>query len=123
MIQAKEITLIDAVTAANTTSEPLSVENFESIGLQFLAAGITSGNGVFTVEGTIDGTNWVALNMLIDNVTNTNAQTLTRVASKTLSSATSVLVWLEKIIALKAIRVKCARTTDGTYSAFAIAKG
>lgn len=117
-----EATLLSAVVA-DTTSVPFNVHNFKNIGLQFLAASITSGNGVFTVEGTIDGTNWVALNMLVDNVTNTNAQTLTRVASKTLNSNTSVIVWLEDIVALKAIRVKVDRTTDGAYSAFVIARG
>ena len=114
----EEQTLLDGVVAT-TTSSPFNVEAFKRVGLQFLAADISSGNGVFTVEGTIDGTNWVALNMLLDNVTNTNSQQLTRVASKTLNSNTSVLVWLESL-GLKAIRVKVTRTTDGTYSAFAI---
>jgi len=115
-----EQTLLNGV-AATTTSSPISIGGFNHIGLQFLASAISAGNGVFTVEGTIDGTNWVALNVLVDNVTNTNAQTLIRVASKTLSSNTSVLVWLEVTATLKALRVKVTRTTDGTYSAFAIA--
>lgn len=115
-----EQTLLSAVVAT-TTSSPFNIEGFKRVGLQFLAASVSSGNGVFTVEGTIDGVNWVALNMLIDNVTNTNVQTLTRVASKTLSTNTSVLVWLDDILGLKAIRVKVTRTTDGAYSAFATA--
>jgi len=115
-----EQTLLNAVTST-TTSSPANIEPYKRIGLQFLASGISAGNGAFTVEGTIDGTNWVALNTLIDNVTNTNAQTLTRVASKTLSSNSSVLVWLDNLLGLKAIRAKVTVTTDGSYSAFVIA--
>ena len=117
--QFREEILLNAVVAT-TTSNPFNIEGLKRVGLQFLAASITSGNGVFTVDGTIDGINWVALNMLIDNVTNTNVQNPTRVASKTLSSNSSVLVWLDNFLGLKAIRVKVTRTTDGAYSAFAI---
>lgn len=117
--QFRDQILLNAVVVT-TTSVPFNIEGFKRVGLQFLAASITSGNGVFTVEGTIDGTNWVALNILIDNVTNSNVETLTHVASKTLSSNTSVLVWLDNFLGLKAIRVKATRTTDGTYSAFVI---
>ena len=105
----------------------VNVEGYSKIGIQFVAEDITSGNGVFTVEGTIDGTNWVALNMLVDNLTNdAGAGTageevgLTRVASKTLSTNTSALVWLVDT-PLKAIKVLVDVTTDGTYSAYVIA--
>jgi hypothetical protein len=114
----KEQILLNAVVAT-TTSSAFSVDGFSRVGLQFLAAGISAGNGVFTVEGTIDGINWVALSTLIDNAANTNVQTITRVASKTLSSNTSALVWLDNFLGLTAIRVVVTRTTDGTYSCFA----
>ena len=120
MAQFKEQTLLSAVVAT-TTSAPFNVEGYKRIGLQFLAASISAGNGVFTVDGTIDGTNWVALNTLIDNVTNTNLQGPTRVASKTLSANGSVLVWIDDFLGLKAIRVTATRTTDGAYSCFATA--
>lgn len=115
----REQILLNGVVAT-TTSDPFNVETFSKVGLQFLAAAVSTGNGVFTVEGTIDGINWVALSVLIDNAANTNVQGLTRVASKTLSSNTSVLVWLDSFLGLRAIRVVVTRTTDGTYSAFAI---
>lgn len=107
--------LLNAVTAT-TTSDGTSIENHQNVTLQFIAASIASGNGVFTVEVSNDGTNWVAFNMLIDNVTNTNGQTLTRVASKTLSSNSSVVVALDNF-SWKMLRVKVTRTTDGAYSA------
>ena len=121
MFDFKEETLLDGVIET-TTSDPVNVELAKHIGLQFLCADRESGNGVFTVEATIDGTNWVALSTLIDNVANANSEQLTRVASKTLSADGSVLVFLENIMSVKALRVKVTVTTDGTYSAFLIAK-
>lgn len=85
--------------------------------VQFTAASITSGNGVFTVEVSNDGTNWVVYSRLTTNVTNTNAQTDTRVASVTLSSNGSSVVFIPDPCAF--YRVKVAPTTDGTYSATA----
>ena len=114
-----EKTSLSAVTV-DTNGAEVNIEKMKRIGIQLLAADISSGNGVFTVEGTIDGTNWVALNMLIDNVTNTNANNPTRVSSKTLSSNTSVLIWLDNFLGLKAIRVVVDVTTDGEYSAFVL---
>lgn len=106
--------LLNAVTTT-TTSEQLDVENMSALALEFTAASISSGNGVFAVAVTIDGVNWVTYNMLIDNVTNTNGQNLTRVASKTLSSNTSVVVFFDQVW-FKALRVLCTVTTDGAYS-------
>ncbi len=85
--------------------------------LQFVASGITSGNGVFTVEVSNDGTNWVVYNRLTSNVTNTNAQTDTRVASVTLNSNTSSVVTIPDPYAF--YRVKVVVTIDGVYSAAA----
>jgi hypothetical protein len=58
---------------------------------------------------------------MIDNLTNTNAQGFTRIASKTLSADGTALLWLDDVIALKAIRVVVTVTTDGTYDASVIA--
>ena len=115
-----EQTLLDGVTAT-TTSSPMNIEGLKRVGIQFVRADSGTGSSAFTVDGTVDGNNWVTLNMLIDNVANTNAQTLTRVASKVLSTDTSALVWLDELTGLKAIRVKVTETTDGTHSAYAIA--
>lgn len=119
MNNTKETQLFSA-KAATFTSDPMNVEGLKNIGLQLTGASISAGNGVFTVLGTIDGQNYVALNMIIDNVTNTNVQNLTRVASKTISSNSSILVFLKDVF-LKAIKVKVTVTTDGSYSAVAIA--
>lgn len=85
--------------------------------LQMTAASITSGNGVFTVEVSNDSTNWVAYSRLTSNITNTNAQTDTRVASVTLNSNTSSIVTIPDPYAF--YRIKVTMTTDGLYSATA----
>lgn len=108
---------INAVTVT-TSGTATDVSNLENMSLQFTAASISSGNGVFTVKVSVDGVNYVGYNMLIDNVTNSNAQNNTRVASKTLSSNTSVIVGLDTLsIGFKSIQVICTVTTDGSYSA------
>lgn len=120
MLNFIEKTALDEVTVT-TTSDPINVAGYKRVGIQILASDISSGNGVFTVEASNDGTNWKAVNTLIDNVSNTNAQMLTRVASKTLSANGSDFVYLDNFVGLKAIRVKVAVTTDGKYSAFVVA--
>lgn len=81
---------------------------------QFIAASITSGNGVFTVDVSNDGINWIAYNRLTTNVTNTNAQTDTRVASVTLSSNTNAVVSIPDSFSF--YRANVVPTTDGLYS-------
>ena len=85
--------------------------------LQLTAASVSSGNGVFTVDVSNDGTNWVAYNRLTTNVTNTNGQTDTRVASVTLSSSTSSVVTIPETDNFVFIRVRVVPTTDGAYTA------
>lgn len=114
----QEKVLLNGVTV-DTTSLGLNVEGYSKVGFQFVAD-VTSGNGVFSVEGTIDGVNWVTL-PLITIAANTNGQTLIRVVSITLSSDTSVLAFLDSHVAVKAVRAKVDMTTDGTYTALAIA--
>lgn len=109
-------TLLNAVTAT-TTSSAFEVGSATGISLQFIASAISSGNGVFTVEVSNDGTNWIAYNRLVSNATNTNAQTDTRVASVTLSSNTNAFAFIPASDAFKFIRTVVTRTTDGTYSA------
>jgi len=115
-----EVTLLDAVTAT-TTSAAVSVEGRRRIGFQFKRANHSAGSTAFTVEGTINGTDWTALNLIVSNATNTNAQTRTRVATVTLSSNTTALAFLEDLVVLKAVRVVATETTDGTHSAWMIA--
>lgn len=103
--------------AADTTSEIFDVSQRELKSIQFIAASITSGNGVFTVEVSNDGTNFIAYNRLVDNLTKTNTQTDTYVASCTLSSNTSKIYFFPDGDYFRFIRVLVNMTTDGAYSA------
>lgn len=109
-------TLLNAVTATKTSS-PFEVGSAEGRSIEFIANGISSGNGVFTVEVSNDGSNWVTYNRLVSNATNTNSQTDTRVGSVTLSSNANSIVFIPEGDVFKFIRVTVTRTTDGTYSA------
>lgn len=103
--------LIDA-KAITTTSSGFSIENKEDITFQFIATGITSGNGVFTIDGSNDGITWVTGLAFLDA---TATATGTFVTSKTLSSAGSSAGYFPNC-GFKMIRAKVTFTTDGVYS-------
>ena len=95
----KKVTIYDAVTA---DVDLTSAEKIECVGAKAIALAITEGGTVnnrsaaFTVYVSIDGgVTFAQYNMLIDNVTNTNAQNLTRVASKTRNSAGTDILWFD----------------------------
>lgn len=114
-MQPRKETILNAVTAT-TTSSAIAVNNARRLSLQFIASAISAGNGVFTVDVSNDGTNWIAYNRLTTNVTNTNGQTDTRVASVTLSSNTNAFAFFPPGDTFAFFRVTVTRTTDGTYS-------
>lgn len=115
-----EHTLLNAVTET-TTSAVVNIEKYRRVGFQFKRADHSAGSTAFTVEGTVNGTDWTALSVIVSNVTNTNAQTRTRVASVSLAANGTALAFLEDLVVLKAIRVIATETTDGTHSAWLIA--
>ena len=100
--------------AATATSVAIPVEEATKVSMWLNRTNHSAGSTTFTVTGTVDGVNYVALNNIITNVANTNAQTLTRVASVALASDTSSIVALDiPTIGLKAIKVVCTIATDG----------
>lgn len=109
---------------ATITSQVIDVTDAEAIAFYFKAASITSGNGVFKVQGTpMDSpasADWQDL-MLVSNIANAISENLTRVVSKTLSTNTGAMFFLDAFVAdaLKKIRIICTVTTDGSYSAYA----
>jgi len=103
-----------------TTSEAINIEGAKKITFLFVRTAHSAGNTVFTVTGSLDGTNYSALNKLITNVVNTNAQTVARVASVTLSLNVTELVSLDlKYDTFKEIKLTATRTTDGTATVYA----
>lgn len=110
------VTMLDAITA-DTTSDAVDVSMRHKLSLQLTASGITGGNCAFSVLVSNDGVNFVTYNRITTNVTNTNGQTDTRVASVSLSSNTSVMVFFPVGDHFRYIKVDANVTTDGTYSA------
>lgn len=97
----------------DTTGLGYDVSLRSQIVVQFLAANISGGNGVFTIDGSNDGSNWTT-GLACQDLTATASTTY--VTSKTLSSNTSAAV---KVPAgWRFIRAAVNLTTDGTYYAF-----
>lgn len=105
-------------STATATLYSMEVAGARSVSFRFKRSNHSAGSSAFTVEATIDGDNWFAYNKLIDNVTNTNGQNLTRVAGKTLNSDSEAYVHADLAgEAITGMRVKVAETTDGTHEA------
>lgn len=108
---------VDASGVTTTGSNTADVSMRTKLSIQFVASAVTSGNGVFKVYVSNNGTDWVQYNRLTDNVTNTNAQSDTRVASVTLSSNTNKIYFFPVGDYFRYIGVGVDVTTDGAYSA------
>ena len=121
LINATTTTVADPVAAIGNNTYDVSKRQLRSI--QFIASAISSGNGVFKVYVSNDGTNWVQYNRLTDNVVNAIGEGDVRVASCTLSSNTNKIYFFPAGDYFRYIGVSCAVTTDGTYSAILEAAG
>ena len=101
-----------------TVSDPVDVSLATKLALQLKASSVASGNGVFTIEVSNDGgVTWTAYNRLISNLANSNVQGDTKVASVTLNSNASAMVYFPASDFIGMLRVTVTRTTDGKYSA------
>ena len=116
-------TVIDAVTDTATSSAQL-VAGVRGVGIEFYSTAVEGtqdrvGNIKITVSMD-GGTTFKDYNMLIDNVANTNAQTLTRVASKELTGVSSAILWMtpETLPGITHIKAVFTRTTEGTKGTF-----
>ncbi|HEX5637380.1 MAG TPA: hypothetical protein VFY78_09865 [Gammaproteobacteria bacterium] len=108
---------IDAVTAT-TTSEEIVIAGAKKVSFLFTRANHTAGSTSFSVEVSLDGTTYTTYNKLISNVTNTNAQTLTRVAAVALGADGSAFASMDlDHDAFYSIKVTATETTDGTHTA------
>lgn len=108
-------------TSTSASSSPRVIGGAKSVTLQF-TRGDTTGQGntgstTFTVWVSVDGTNYVQYNKLIDNVTNTNSQTLTRVATAVLTG-TSTKTYTMDLNGESFATVKCSalEVTDGEHT-------
>lgn len=116
------ITALNAVTAT-TTSSKIWIGDFERVAILYRRADHSSGSTAFTVKAGFgqtasDTPTMTAYNMLIDNATNTNAQTPIRLNSKTLAANGDAMVWMDPSCPATHIEITATETTDGTHSAF-----
>ena len=119
------ITALDAVTAT-TTSNKFYVGGAKRIALLLRRADNAGGTSAFTVKASLDPADTVtptmtALNLWIDNVTNTNSQTLTRVNGKSIAASNGdAFLFLDQNCIVNWLEIKVTETADGTHSAFII---
>lgn len=117
--QGVEVTKVLNQVTATTTSDTIDIANAEEVGLIVKRENHTAGSSTFKIEVSINETDWIQVNRLVDNVTNTNAQGKTRIAEKVLSSDTVDFVTIEKELGVfKYARVTVTHDTDGTHSAW-----
>lgn len=114
--------IVDAV--ATTTSKKYYVGDSRRIGFLLRRADHSAGSTALSVKISMDDADTItptmtACNMLINNATNTNSQTLLRTAS--ISSGTAngdFFVWLDPLCVVNFVEVTVTETTDGTHSAY-----
>ena len=119
------MTALNAVTAT-TTSNKFFVGGAKRVGILMRRANHGSGSSAFTIKGSLDYGDvtpvMTALNVWIDNVTNTNGQQLTRVVGKTLAADGDAFLWLDKNCFVNYLEITVTETTDGTHSAWILAE-
>ena len=108
---------LEAVTA--TASGTIPVNNYENITFQFIATGISSGNGVLTLLGSNDGVTFTAISFIDPTVANTNLQNFTRLLSVTLSANGSKIGAIDNAFKFAFLKFTATITTDGTYTVIA----
>lgn len=110
-----------AAATATTTGGAVDVRDAKKVGFIFKRSAHSSGSTAFTVSVSPDnGTTWITYNRLIENVASTNAQTVARVASVTLSANGTVFAMLDPIDIVTHVKVTATETTDGTHDAWVI---
>lgn len=91
-------TIHSAITAtvAEASVKPELCAGAKAISIVITEGGtVNNRSGAFTFYVSNDGVTFVAYNMVIDNVTNTNGQNLTRIASKTRNAAGSDVLFFD----------------------------
>lgn len=92
----RSVTFFNATTtsATSTTAQASSrIGDAKSVTFFFKRGGLVSpnvGTSTYSVQVSEDDSTWITYNKLVDNVTNSNSQQLTRVSSIVLSAASNV---------------------------------
>ena len=107
----------DAITAT-ATSEAFDVSKRQLVSIQFICNGYHSGSGVFTIDASDDGVNWVTGISFLDAKATAQA---TNVVSKTITATSSEIAIVNPCY--KLIRVVVTITGTDSYSVVLMAKG
>jgi hypothetical protein len=110
------------VKVVNTAALPIDVSDKQVKSIQF-AGTVSSGNGLFAVEISNDGTNWVVYNRLIPNVIGTNSQTDAYQAAPNISATGSSIFFFPVSDYFRYLRVSADISGAGTYYATLQAAG
>ena len=112
-----QVILHDGISST-ATSQPYDVSKRQLVSVQFTCNTYTSGGGIFTIDASNNGTDWVTGIAFLDSKA---TATGTSVVSKTVSSASAQLAIVPPNYAY--IRVVCTISGTGTYTATLEAKG
>lgn len=107
--------LHNAITATATSIVQL-VAGARGVGIEFTGGGtFNNRQGILTITVSFDGgTTFRAYSMLIDNLTNTNGQHLTRIASKTRNAVGTDILWLTPETLAGMTHIKATVTISAT---------
>jgi len=109
--------------ATATTSAVVNIEGAKRVVFVFIRTDHSSGKTVFSVKVSPDNTTYITYNKLIDNVANTNSQTLTRVASYDTGAANGAKFYtMSPEDVFPYVEVTATETTDGTHDVWVIAE-
>ena len=122
----RKIVALNGVTAT-TTSDKIFVGGAKRVGVLLRRANNAGGTSAFTIKGSMDYETvtpiMTALNMWIDNVTNTNGQDVTRVNGTSIVNADGdKFLWLDKNCIINWLEITVTETSDGTHSAWVLAE-
>jgi hypothetical protein len=116
--ETKVIKLFDGAVATGT-SAIIDIKGAERVTLICNRASHTAGTTTFTGEVGA-GTAYASYNKWISNVTNTNAQDLTRVANLVLNSNSTGFLTMSPEDAFEFIKITATRATDGAHTAWLV---
>jgi len=105
------------------TSEKIYVGGAKRIGIQLRRADHAAGSSAFTVKASLDAEDTVtptmsAFNLLIDNVTDSNSQDVTRVNGKTLAANGDAFLQVDPVAIVNWMEISVTNATDGTSTAY-----
>jgi hypothetical protein len=116
---------LDAVTDT-TVSNKFYVGGAKRIAVLLRRAANAGGTSTFSIKGSLDEIGTVtptmtALNMWLDNVTNANTQTLTRVNGTAIAASNGdKFLWLDPACIVTYLEITVTETADGQHSAWII---